>query len=74
MQSKTLLKHLNLGYTFIQNAILEDNPELINLNDINFDRTTICLNSFFKKFAKKPFANVKKLSLFNYNGDYLDDV
>ena len=42
--------------------------------ELNLDRTSLDLKELFRQLAKKPLTTVNKLSLFNYNGDSLDEV
>ncbi len=47
---------------------------LPRLQELNLDRTALDLKEFFRELMKKPLSTVRKLSLFNYNGDNLDEV
>jgi hypothetical protein len=47
---------------------------LPRLQELNLDRTSLDLKEFFREVMKKPLSTVSKLSLFNYNGDDLDEV
>lgn len=37
------------------------------------DRANVPIKEFLREIAKKPLLSVKKLSLFQYNGDPLDE-